>query len=56
LRHYTLEPRHPDDIAAIVARLESAGHPVAWQGKNAVATDPSGTRLVLTAPGAAMNG
>lgn len=56
LRYFTLELRRPEEIAAIVARLESAGRPVEWQGDDAVAIDPSGTRLVLTAAEAAMIG
>ena len=56
LRYFTLAPRRPEDVAAIVARLESAGRAVERQGNEVVAIDPSGTRLVLTVQDAAMNG
>ena len=48
LRHFTLQLRSADDLAAILARLEAAGHPAERRGDDAVAVDLAGNRLLLT--------
>ena len=50
LHHFTLDLRSGDALDATVARLEAAGLPVERQNGGALATDPSGNRLLLTAP------
>jgi hypothetical protein len=50
LRHSTLDLRSRDALDTTIARMERAGLPVERQGDGAVATDPSGNRLLLTVP------
>ena len=50
LRHFTLDLRSPGDLDATLARLDAKGHPAQRQEHGAVATDPSGNRLLLTGP------
>ena len=50
LRHVTLVLRSADDLDAAIARAEGAGQSVERVDRGAVATDPSGNRLLLTAP------
>jgi catechol 2,3-dioxygenase len=48
LRHFTLQLRSAEDVAAILARLEAAGRPAERRGDDAVVVDPAGNRLLLT--------
>ena len=48
LRHFTLQLRSEEDVAAILARLEAAGRPAERRGDDAVVVDPAGNRLLLT--------
>ena len=52
MRHFTLQLRSEADLAATIARAEAAGGPVERRGDDAIVTDPSGTRLLLTASAA----
>lgn len=52
----TLKPRRPEESGAIVAPHESPGREVAGRRNDMAAIDLSGTRLVLTALDAEMNG
>jgi catechol 2,3-dioxygenase len=47
MRHFTLQLRAADDLAAILARLEAAGRPAERRGDDAIAVDPAGNRLLL---------
>lgn len=49
MRHFTLQYRAADDLAAAIARAEAAGGPVERRGDGTLVADPSGTRLLLTA-------
>jgi catechol 2,3-dioxygenase len=48
MRHFTLQLRSEEDLAATIARADAAGHLVERRGGDAIAADPSGTRLLLT--------
>ena len=48
LRHFTLQLRSADDLAAAIARAEAAGGPVERRDDGAVVVDPAGNRLLLT--------
>ncbi|MCC6627638.1 MAG: VOC family protein [Chloroflexi bacterium] len=48
MRYFTLHLRSDDDLAAILARLATAGRPVERHGADAIVADPFGTRLLLT--------
>lgn len=48
MRHFTLELRSAEDLAATIARAEAAGGVVERRGDDAIVVDPSGTRLLLT--------
>jgi catechol 2,3-dioxygenase len=48
LRHFTLQLRSAEDLAAIIARAEVAGGPVERGDDGAVVVDPAGNRLLLT--------
>jgi catechol 2,3-dioxygenase len=50
LHHFTLDLRSPGDLDATLARLDAAGLPAERRDDGAMATDPSGNRLLLTAP------
>jgi catechol 2,3-dioxygenase len=52
MRHFTLRLRSAEDLAATVARAAAAGGPVERRGADAIAVDPSGNRLLLTASAA----
>jgi catechol 2,3-dioxygenase len=49
MRHFTLQLRSAADLAAAIARAESAGGRVERRGGDAIVPDPSGTRLLFTA-------
>ena len=48
MRHFTLQFRSAEDLAAAIARAAAAGGPVERRGDGALVSDPSGTRLLLT--------
>ena len=48
LRHFTLQLRSADDLAAAIARAEAAGGPVERRDDGAVVVYPAGNRLLLT--------
>jgi catechol 2,3-dioxygenase len=48
MRHFTLQLRSADDLAATIARTEATGRPVERRDDGALVTDPSGTCLLLT--------
>ncbi len=48
LRHFTLQLRSAEDLAATIARAEVAGGPVERGDDGAVVVDPAGNRLLLT--------
>jgi catechol 2,3-dioxygenase len=50
MRHFTLVLRSGDELAATIERAETSEHAVERLGKEAIAVDPSGNRLLLTAP------
>jgi hypothetical protein len=50
MRHFTLQLRSAEDLAAAIARVESAGAPVEHRPDGALTTAPDGTRLLLTTP------
>ncbi len=52
MRYFTLELRSADELPAILARAEAAGTSTERRDDGAILTDPSGTRLLLTASAA----
>ena len=48
MRHFTLQLRSADDLAATIARVEATGRQVERRGDDAIVVDRSGTRLLLT--------
>jgi catechol 2,3-dioxygenase len=52
MRHFMLVLRSESDLTATAGRVEAEGYPVERLGKEAIAVDPSGNRLVLVASAA----